>query len=726
MSGLSGAGIAISGLVVARGGRRVLDGLSLAVEPGEVYAVLGGNGAGKSTTLSAILGLLKPDAGEIVVAGRTLSDDPDAVRAATAYLPESVALYEHLSALENVVYFLALARVRRERDEIADAFRAVRLEEGAWTRRLGGFSKGMRQKTAIALALLRRAPALLLDEPTTGLDPTAVQDFHASLADLRRRGVCVLMVSHDLLGCADTADRIGVLSGGRISQEWRAASAGPRYDVAALAPRLQRDAGMSRALAVARAELVFLARSRLAAIGNRGPRGPVGGRRPHLVRPHGAGARRSRRAPARGGRAVRDPARPPSAPHGALRPVRLSARERAVRLRSGRRSLYRNRPLPRGTPAERGRLQRGARELEPDALRRSDAGVRPADAGAAAARLPGLLLAVARERESGALALLRAHGATPAAILAGKGLALLAVALAASTPAWAVLTAAAIEAPAEAAAAATIALGYAVYLAIWTVAIVAVSALVARGRTALLALVALWSLTAVLAPRLAADVAQAAHPLASRAETDLAIQAELRQLGDSHDPEDPFFVAFRERTLAAHGVARVEDLPFNYRGALSAEGEALTSRLFDVYAARAAEALRRQSSAALAWAAVSPAIALRRLSMSAAASDLENHLRFLSQAEAFRFDFVQRLNALHRDAVAFADDAARSRDPEAERRTRVAAENWAALPDFRFAPAPAAERAAAGAAALAGLAVWLLAAVALAIAAAGRLARGRA
>ena len=228
------AGIAIADLVVSRGGRRVLDGLSLSVAPGEVYALLGGNGAGKSTALFALLGLLKPDAGSLRSAGRSVEADPDGVRAATAYLPETVALYEHLSALENVRYFLALAGVRRGKDEITDAFNTVRLPKETWARSLGAFSKGMRQKTAIALAMLRGAPVLLLDEPTSGLDPFAVQDFHSCLKDLRAQNVCVLMVSHDLLGCADTADRIGVLAGGKIAQEWRAATSDPRYDVAAL------------------------------------------------------------------------------------------------------------------------------------------------------------------------------------------------------------------------------------------------------------------------------------------------------------------------------------------------------------------------------------------------------------------------------------------------------------------------------------------------------------
>lgn len=330
---------------------------------------------------------------------------------------------------------------------------------------------------------------------------------------------------------------------------------------------------------------------------------------------------------------------------------------------------------------------------------------------------------IARERESGALKLLRAHGAPAGEILAGKALALATVAVASLAPAWFALAVVAVASPAEAPAAALIALGYGVYLAIWVLGIIAVSALMKSSRTALLTLVAAWSLTAILTPRLAADAAQMIEPLPSRAETDLAIQADLRRLGDSHNPDDPFFTAFRERTLAQYGVTRVEDLPFNYRGALSAEGEALTSRLFNDYAAGAAETLRGQARIQHAFAALSPAIAVRRVSMAGAATDLDNHLRFLEQAEAYRFDLVQRLNALHRDALSFADDAARSRDPEAERRTRVAAKQWATMPDFRFSAAAPAERLAATAPAFGWLCLWLLAGLALVTVATRRLAR---
>jgi ABC-2 type transport system ATP-binding protein len=228
------ATLAIDGLVVERGGRRIVDGLSLTLAPGDVYALLGGNGAGKSTTLFATLGLLPRSGGRIAVAGHDPAAAPDAVRAACAYLPENVALYPAFTARENVGYFLDLAGSPRSRAEVEEAFAAVKLDAGAWDRPVSGFSKGMRQKTAIALALLRRTPLLLLDEPTSGLDPAATRDFHALVGGVAARGVAVLMVTHDLFGAADVAGRIGLLAGGRLAREWTAASTAPRFDLNAL------------------------------------------------------------------------------------------------------------------------------------------------------------------------------------------------------------------------------------------------------------------------------------------------------------------------------------------------------------------------------------------------------------------------------------------------------------------------------------------------------------
>jgi len=226
--------LAITDLVVERGDRRVVDGLSLSLAPGEIYALLGGNGAGKSTTLFAILGFLGYTSGTVRVGNLNPKTDPDGVRSRVAYLPENVALYDHLTARENVDYFLKVADCARPRAEVEAAFDGVGLAAAAWDQRAASFSKGMRQKTAIALALLRQTPLLLLDEPTSGLDPAATRDFHKLLETLAARDVAVLMVTHDLLSAADTADRIGLIAGGRIANEWAAQASAPRFDLNAL------------------------------------------------------------------------------------------------------------------------------------------------------------------------------------------------------------------------------------------------------------------------------------------------------------------------------------------------------------------------------------------------------------------------------------------------------------------------------------------------------------
>jgi len=314
---------------------------------------------------------------------------------------------------------------------------------------------------------------------------------------------------------------------------------------------------------------------------------------------------------------------------------------------------------------------------------------------------------VSRERENGALRQLQTHGARGREIILGKGVALSLVAFAALVPALVALGWVAFSAPAEALAAGLIGVGFALYLLVWVTLIIAASALMKSSRASLVALVAAWAFIAVMAPRGAAELAWRLAPMPTRAETDLGLAAELRQMGDSHNPNDPFFTAFRARLLSEHGVTRVEDLPFNYRGALSTQGEALTSRLFDRHFAETASVQRTQAAIVTLASLSSPALAARRVSMAGAGSDLETHLRFLQQSEAYRFALIQRLNAMHRDLLTFADDGARSRDPEAERRTRVAAENWADAPDFTFVATTATERRAAMTPALLILLGWL-------------------
>lgn len=226
--------IAIEGLHHSYEANSVLRGLDLTVCRGEIYALLGGNGAGKSTTLSALLGFVAPQAGTVRVCGIDPVADPRSARAAMAYVPENVSLYEHLTARENIGYFLSLAQTGQGQDAIESGLSAVGLAPEAWDKRLSGFSKGMRQKVAIALALARDVPVLLLDEPTSGLDPRAVLEFNRLLDAAREREVAVLMVTHDIVSAVDIADRIGFLGQGRIEEERAASATGPRFDLNAL------------------------------------------------------------------------------------------------------------------------------------------------------------------------------------------------------------------------------------------------------------------------------------------------------------------------------------------------------------------------------------------------------------------------------------------------------------------------------------------------------------
>lgn len=209
--------ICANGLTVQIGTHTILNDLNFSVGKGEVFALLGGNGAGKSTTLKTFLGLMKPTSGNASVLGQDVATHTNSVQKSIAYLPESVTLYAHLSGVENVRYFLSVAAVEKSDDEIFAAFRKVALQEDAWNKSLQHYSKGMRQKTAIALALLRNAPVLFLDEPTSGLDPAAIDEFNALVSELAAGGATIFMVTHDVYGACQVAHRIVLLSNGELT-----------------------------------------------------------------------------------------------------------------------------------------------------------------------------------------------------------------------------------------------------------------------------------------------------------------------------------------------------------------------------------------------------------------------------------------------------------------------------------------------------------------------------
>ncbi|HEX5660221.1 MAG TPA: ABC transporter ATP-binding protein [Polyangiales bacterium] len=199
------------------GAQLALDALELQVPAGEVFCLLGPNGAGKTTTLSLFLGFTAPSAGEAFVGDVCVARDPRAARARIAYVPEQVRLYPHLSGRENLEYFLRLSHSRvPSRAELARHLIDAGIPEAAIDRSADGYSKGMRQKVVLALAQARNAQVLLLDEPSSGLDPSAAEELYASVRRQSERGAAVLMVTHDLTSVVSSAHRLGIMRAGRL------------------------------------------------------------------------------------------------------------------------------------------------------------------------------------------------------------------------------------------------------------------------------------------------------------------------------------------------------------------------------------------------------------------------------------------------------------------------------------------------------------------------------
>jgi ABC-2 type transport system ATP-binding protein len=220
--------LVLDGVTKSYSTHRAVDALSLRLARGEIYTLLGPNGAGKTTTLNLILGFAAPDAGRIEVAGIAATSDPVGARSRTAYLPETVMLHPSLSAVENLRYFALLAGVRLDVVRSRSLLSEAGLEARSHDLRTSGFSKGMRQKVGVAIALAKQAELLLLDEPTSGLDARASNELSALIRTTAARGIAVLMTTHDLYRVGDVAHRLGILNAGRLVAERDARTIAPR------------------------------------------------------------------------------------------------------------------------------------------------------------------------------------------------------------------------------------------------------------------------------------------------------------------------------------------------------------------------------------------------------------------------------------------------------------------------------------------------------------------
>ena len=201
------------------GDNQALKGLDLTVEGGDIYCLLGANGAGKTTTISLFLNFIQPDGGTAKVCGLDVTEQPLETKKLLAYIPEQVMLYGNLTALENLRYFSQLGGHDYSQEEYRAFLQRVGLQPEAMDRRVKTFSKGMRQKVGVAIALAKQAKALLLDEPTAGLDPKASNEFSQLLLKLKADGAAILMATHDLFRAKETGTRIGIMKEGRLVEE---------------------------------------------------------------------------------------------------------------------------------------------------------------------------------------------------------------------------------------------------------------------------------------------------------------------------------------------------------------------------------------------------------------------------------------------------------------------------------------------------------------------------
>ena len=201
------------------GDYKALNNLNLKLNKGEIFDILGQNGAGKSTTINIFLGFVKPTEGVAKINGISVVDHPEETKKFIAYIPETVLLYPNLTGVENLKFFSSLAGFDYDNEALTNFLSKAGLQSDAHHNRLGGYSKGMRQKVGIAIAIAKKAKVLLLDEPTSGLDPKASNEFSEILKELASEGTTIFMATHDIFRAKEVADRIGIMKRGNLISE---------------------------------------------------------------------------------------------------------------------------------------------------------------------------------------------------------------------------------------------------------------------------------------------------------------------------------------------------------------------------------------------------------------------------------------------------------------------------------------------------------------------------
>ena len=225
--------IEVQGLVKRYGQRTAVDRLDFRVPEGSYLALLGPNGAGKTSTVKILTGLIRSDAGSVRVAGHDMIRDPDSARGELGYVPDEPYLYEKLSGREFLQFVGRMYGLSLKEADLGIAQLAERFEMGPFLDELAeGFSHGMRQRVVFAAALLHRPKVLIVDEPMVGLDPKSIRLVKDLLRERAREGAAILMSTHILDVAEAVADRIAILSHGRMVAEGSVAEVRSKADAA--------------------------------------------------------------------------------------------------------------------------------------------------------------------------------------------------------------------------------------------------------------------------------------------------------------------------------------------------------------------------------------------------------------------------------------------------------------------------------------------------------------
>jgi ABC-2 type transport system ATP-binding protein len=204
------------GLTKTYGEHTALNSLDLTVPKGEIFCLLGQNGAGKTTTINLFLGFIPPTSGSAKVNGVEVTINGTASKRHISYIPEVVMLYGNLTGVENLEYFSRLAGYRYTGSMLTGFLSKAGLQKETHHKKLGTFSKGMRQKVGIAIALAKNADVILMDEPTSGLDPKATAEFTAIVRELAAENKSILMATHDIFNAVNVGSRIGIMKQGSL------------------------------------------------------------------------------------------------------------------------------------------------------------------------------------------------------------------------------------------------------------------------------------------------------------------------------------------------------------------------------------------------------------------------------------------------------------------------------------------------------------------------------